>query len=286
MSALENLKNIIPKVIVGSARYTTFESIPEDYPVKNLETLLPLIIRSYDAGAEGCLFYLYNDEMVQFLNILHRELRKIKIMLIIKFVDIGEITRLMNNLNFTPTALFLDYNLADQRDNDLINKYINALSKYCKNIGIYTREPIGTVSFFITSNPKINLFLLPFNMLGLGLQNRSLIEMIVNSSENIYIASNPLAEGKIKPRQAFEYVTTHRIHGSSIEFLDLETVLDSIKFAKYFLETHDFLQIALEFEDHSEVCETCGLGMTRYYPPTGGSWWYCSQCQAKKELPK
>ena len=120
-------------------------------------------------------------------------------------------------------------------------------------------------------------------MLGLGLQNRSLIEMIVNSSDNLYVATNVLAEGRIKPRQAYDYVTTHKIYSSHIEIDNIEVVLESIKFAKYFLETHDFLQIALEFEDHSEICENCGLGMTRYYPPTGGSWFYCPQCQAKKE---
>ena len=125
----------------------------------------------------------------------------------------------------------------------------------------------------------------PFNMLGLGLQNRSLMEMIVNSSEYLYIATNPLAEDKLKPRQAYDYITTHRIHGSVLELDSVDKVLDAIKFAKYFFETHDFLQIALEFEDHSEVCENCGIGMTRYFPPQGGSWWYCPQCEAKKELP-
>ena len=118
-------------------------------------------------------------------------------------------------------------------------------------------------------------------MLGFGVQNRTMLEMIVNSSENIYYACNPTANEKLKPRQAFDYISTHKIHGTLIELEELDNMLEKIKFAKYYLETHDFLQIALEFEDYAPVCEQCGLGMVRYYPPTGGSFFYCPQCETK-----
>ena len=59
-------------------------------------------------------------------------------------------------------------------------------------------------------------------MLGFGVQNRSLLEMIVNSSEIIYLSMNPLAQGRIKPRQAFDYITTHKIHGSLIEIANMD----------------------------------------------------------------
>lgn len=283
MSEIEKIREGFPKVIIGGAKYSSFESIPDQSLLKTVESLLSVVKRLKEAGAEGCLFYLYNDEIIQFLNVLNSEVPDFPIMVVIKSEDINFITSQLGLLNFKPLAVFLDHSLSDQRDNDVINKYSSALSKFCDYVGIYSIDPIGSVSFFITSNTDIKLFMFPFNMLGAGLQNRSLMEMIVNSSENIYISSNPLAERKIKPRQAFDYITTHRIHGSLIELGDLEGVLETIKYAKYFFETHDFLQIALEFEDHSEVCENCGLGMSRYYPPTGGSWWYCPQCQEKKE---
>ena len=284
MSEIEKIKDIFPNVIVGGVKFSSFDSIPEQNLLKSIDTLLTVVKRSKEAGAEGCLFYLYNDEMIQFLNLLHTEIPDFPIMIVIKSEDINFITSQLGILNFKPLAVFLDFTLSDQRDNDVINKYSNSLSKFTEYIGVFSLDPIGSVSFFITSNPDIKLFMFPFNMLGAGLQNRSLMEMIVNSSENIYISSNPLADRKIKPRQAFDYITTHRIHSTLIELGDLEAVLESIKYAKYFFETHDFLQIALEFEDHSEVCDNCGLGMSRYYPPTGGSWWYCSQCQEKKEV--
>jgi len=122
--------------------------------------------------------------------------------------------------------------------------------------------------------------LIPFNMLGEGSQNRAMLEMIVNSSEKIFVAINPLANGKLHPKQAFEYVSTHKISAVLIELEELESMLQAIKFAKYYLETHDFLQITLEFEDIAPVCEKCGLGMVRYYPPTGGSYFYCPQCES------
>ncbi len=285
MSEFDKLRKIIPKVIVGSLKFSSYDIIPDAHPAKSIESLLPIVKRAVDAGTDGCLFYLYNNDIVQFLNTIHAENKDLKIMLIVKFEQMDVKISLLNNLDFKPEVIFLDYSIGDQRDNDLVNKYANTISKYCNNIGIFSKEPIGTVSFFITSNPDVNIFLIPFNMLGYEIQNRSLIEMIVNSSENLYISINPLADGKIKPRQAFDYITTHKMHGALIEIEEIESLLESIKYAKYFFDTHDFLQIALEFEDHSEICENCGLGMSRYYPPAGGSWWYCSQCQAKKEEP-
>ncbi len=285
MSEFDKLREIIPKVIVGSMKFSNFDAIPDAHPAKSIDSLLPIVNRAVDAGTDGCLFYLYNNDIVQFLNTIHAENKDLKIMLIVKFEQMDVKISLLNNLDFKPEVIFLDYSIGDQRDNDLVNKYANTISKYCNNIGIFSKEPIGTVSFFITSNPDVNIFLIPFNMLGYEIQNRSLIEMIVNSSENLYISINPLADGKIKSRQAFDYITTHKMHGALIEIEEIESLLESIKYAKYFFDTHDFLQIALEFEDHSEICENCGLGMSRYYPPAGGSWWYCSQCQAKKEEP-
>lgn len=285
MSEFERLKEIIPKTIVGSVKHPNFDSIPENHLLKNHDALLPVLKRAREAGSNACIFYLYNEQMVNFLNLLHGEVPDMKIMIIIKFEEINGLLTLFHNLKFKPAVIFLDNSVVDQRDNDIVNKFISSFSRFGDEIGLYSLEPIGTVSFFITSNPDLNIFMFPFNMLGMGIQNRSLMEMIVNSSEYLYIATNPLADEKLKPRQAYDYITTHRIHGSVLELDNVDGVLDAIKFAKYFFETHDFLQIALEFEDHSEVCDNCGIGMTRYFPPQGGSWWYCPQCEAKKEQP-
>ena len=286
MSELDKLKDTVPDVVSGFVRYAEYNAIPETLPIKNKDILLPLLKRLKEAGSNGCLFYLYDEDMVSFLNTLHSEIADFPIMLIVRFGDVSKITALLEALEFEPFVIFLDYSISDQRDNEIVLKYSNAVSKFTQHVGIFSIEPIGTVSFFITANPKIRIYLTPFNMLGFGVQNRSLLEMIVNSSEIVYITMNPLAQGRIKSRQAFDYITTHRIHGALIEIGDVDLNLETVKFAKYFFETHDFLQIALEFEDHSEVCDTCGLGMYRYYPPTGGSWFYCPQCQAKKEIPK
>jgi len=286
MSELDKLKDIIPDVISGFVRYADFDAIPETFPIKNQEVLLPLLKRLKEAGSNGCLFYLYDEEMVNFLNALHAEMKEFPLMVIIRFGDISTITTLLQALEFKPFVIFLDYSISDQRDPEIVLKYSNAVSRFTEHIGIFSIEPIGTVSFFITANPDIKIYLIPFNLLGFGVQNRSLLEMIVNSSENLYISMNPLAQGRVKSRQSFDYITTHKIHGALVEIGEAELNLETTKFAKYFFETHDFLQIALEFEDHSEVCDTCGLGMYRYYPPSGGSWFYCPQCQAKKEIPK
>ncbi len=286
MSDIDQLKEIIPDVIAGFVRYADYLSVPDISPIKNKDTLLPVLKRMKEGGANGCLFYLYDGEMVQFLNTLYTEIKDFPIMVIVRSAEIGKITELLQQLEFKPFMIFLDYSIADQRDNELVVKYTNVVSKYTEHIGLFSIEPIGTVSFFITANQQIKTYLIPFNMLGFGVQNRSLLEMIVNSSENIYITMNPLAQGRIKPRQAFDYITTHKIHGSIVEIENVDINLEAVKFAKYFFETHDFLQIALEFEDHAEVCENCGLGMYRYFPPSGGSGFYCPQCQTTKDLAK
>ncbi|MHA1199749.1 MAG: hypothetical protein ACTSQF_10515 [Candidatus Heimdallarchaeaceae archaeon] len=286
MSGIDQLKEIIPDVIAGFVRYADFSMIPDISPLKNKNTLLPILKRMKEGGANGCLFYLYDEDMAQFLNTVNAEIKDFPIMIVVRSAEIGKNTTLLQNLEFKPLVIFLDYAISDQRDNEIVNKHIQGLTKYTEYFGLFSIEPIGTVSFFITQNPHVQIYLLPFNMLGFGVQNRSLLEMIVNSSENVYITMNPLAQGRIKPRQAFDYITTHKIHGAMVEIANVDINLEAIKFAKYFFETHDFLQIALEFEDHSEVCENCGIGMYRYFPPSGGSGFYCPQCQTTKNLPK
>ncbi|GAH67560.1 unnamed protein product, partial [marine sediment metagenome] len=43
MSEFERLKDIIPKTIVGSVKYSKFEDIPDDHLLKNHEALLPVL---------------------------------------------------------------------------------------------------------------------------------------------------------------------------------------------------------------------------------------------------
>lgn len=273
--------NNMPRIVVGSLTIPRLNQLPDTHPFKNPDELINIFKRSHEAGAQAILFYLYNDETVQLFNKLHKDCPSLSKMALVTYDNLEVLEKLAKQLDFKPEVIFLDNVISDTRDNELINKYARVLKKYTKNIGIYTKEPIGTVSFIITSNPTINIFIIPFNMLGIGVQNRTMLEMIVNSSEGIFYAANATANEKIKVRSAFDYISTHKIHGAIIELEEIELMLEKIKFAKYYLETHDFLQIALEFEDYAPVCEQCGLGMVRYYPPTGGSFFYCPQCESK-----
>ncbi len=285
MSDTNELFNKICRVIVGSIRYTTFEQIPDDHYLKQPDILPELMQRLNDAGATSFLFYLYNNnKMVTLLNDIHKKVPTAEFLLIVKYDTFETLTSLLGQLNFKPIALILDYTLTDRRDTNLINKYLKTLRKNTNYFGGFSREPIGTVSIFVNAIADLDIYLIPFNMRGLGLQNRSLAEMIVNSTNKLYIGANPLANGKIQPRPAFEYISQHKIHSALIELTDKEQMLESIKHARYFFETHDFLKISLEFEDIAEVCEYCGLGMERYYPPSGGSYFYCPQCENTKPI--
>ncbi len=276
----------IPKIIIGSVKYPIYERIPDDHPLVKTDEFIGIAKRCFNAGAKAFLLYLHNDKIVELANKMAEEEPDMEQMFIIKYENIDSIINLVKKLKKKPLVLFLAAEISDQRDPDLINRFKNSLKKHSLRIGLYTREPIGTVSQMVTSDEAGNIFLMPFNLLGFGVQNRALLEMIVNSSENIYISSNPIAEGKIKTRQALEYISNHDIHGVLVDLEDEETMLETIKYANYFLGTRDFLQISMEFEDITEVCEYCGIGMERYYPPskTGGSYFYCPNCGNTKQV--
>ncbi|MHA1302767.1 MAG: hypothetical protein ACTSQE_01140 [Candidatus Heimdallarchaeaceae archaeon] len=275
----------IPRIILGSVKYPHYENIPPYHPLKKGDELVQIIKRCYDAGTKAFLFYLYNKEIVDLANSIAKEEPDMGQMFIVKYDNTDRIISLLKSLKKKPLALFLSAEIADQRDPDLIQRFKNALKKHTKHIGIYSREPIGTVSQMITSTEDIKFFLIPFNLLGYGVQNRALLEMIINSSENCYISINPVADGKLKTRLAMEYIASHNCYGILVDLEDEDIMLETIKFGRYFLETKDFLQIALEFEDLTEVCEYCGIGMERYYPPskTGGSYFYCPTCGNTKQ---
>ncbi|MHA1872508.1 MAG: hypothetical protein ACTSVB_00225 [Candidatus Heimdallarchaeaceae archaeon] len=276
----------IPRIVLGSVLYPYFERIPQDHILKDKEELVKLVERCYHAGAKAFLFYFYNKEIVEIANSITENIPDILPMFLIKFDNMEHILNLLKELNKKPYILFLSSEISDQRDTELIQRFKKALGKHAEHIGIYSREPIGTVSQLITSNGDIKHFLIPFNLLGYGVQNRALLEMIINSSENIYYSSNPVADGKLKVRQALEYISNHNIKGILVELEDEEDMLETIKYGRYFLETKDFLQITLEFEDITDVCEYCGIGMERYYPPSksGGSYFYCPSCGHTKQI--
>ena len=82
MSELDKLKDTVPDVVSGFVRYAEYNAIPETLPIKNKDILLPLLKRLKEAGSNGCLFYLYDENMVSFLNTLHSEIADFPIMLI------------------------------------------------------------------------------------------------------------------------------------------------------------------------------------------------------------
>ncbi len=284
MSNTRELKIVVPRIILGSVLHERYEKIPAEHPLKSSTQLLDIIKDTSPMGIEGLLFYLYNEEFVNVLNQIHKDYSHLYFSLILKHDKIDNIIALLKKLSFKPDILFLDYVITDSKDLTIVRKVKHVLRGYCKHLGLYTKEPIGTIPMYANFSSDLSIYLMPFNILGLGLQNRAITEMVVNSTEGIYVSVNPLATHRVEPKIGMEYISRHKMHGTLIELTDLDTMQQAIKYAKYYLESGDFLNIILEFEDLAEICEECGLGMERYYPPSGGSYFYCSNCQSSKTV--
>ncbi|MHA1580619.1 MAG: hypothetical protein ACTSUQ_13470 [Candidatus Freyarchaeota archaeon] len=76
--------------------------------------------------------------------------------------------------------------------------------------GVATHKPDHTLPELLGSTLDFSVVLLPFNAAGFLMGQREKVISIVSESEKSFIAMKPLAAGRLKPREALEYVFSHR----------------------------------------------------------------------------
>ncbi len=97
--------------------------------------------------------------------------------------------------------------VADVRDLEIISKTVKIIEDFGAVPGVATHEPGITIEWIERENAPVEVILAPLNKIGYAMEPsfEKTIEAITKSSRKI-IAIKPLAAGKLKPGEAFEFV--------------------------------------------------------------------------------
>ena len=98
--------------------------------------------------------------------------------------------------------------------------------------GIAAHNPVSTLEYAFENLPSVKAFLIPFNARGYLMGNQKELEKIVDSHKNHhFIGMKTLAAGKLKPKQAYEYISKHNICCTTIGMVNTNEARESTKMA-------------------------------------------------------
>ncbi|MFX0059971.1 MAG: hypothetical protein ACFE85_08495 [Candidatus Hodarchaeota archaeon] len=127
--------------------------------------------------------------------------------------------------------IFVHGMVSDKRDDKLI-KLIEEVSSRDVIPGVAAHNPISTLEFTFENLPDVKTFLIPFNSMGIFMEDKEKLEKIVNDKRDYnFIGMKTLAAGKIKPQEAYNYITKHNICAVTIGMVTAEEAETSTKTA-------------------------------------------------------
>ncbi|MHA1230924.1 MAG: hypothetical protein ACTSRP_16390 [Candidatus Helarchaeota archaeon] len=142
-------------------------------------------------------------------------------------------------VRYKSKVIFLHGNISDRRNKDMILSIFEEIRSYNVIPGIATHEPIKTIKFAQDNNLGCEIFLIPFNKIGYMMSIQKKLEDLVDKSEETFIAMKPLAAGRIKPQEAFEYLIKHNISGAAVGLVSKEEIQETVPIAvKLFNNKH------------------------------------------------
>ncbi|MHA1148148.1 MAG: hypothetical protein ACTSR8_07865 [Promethearchaeota archaeon] len=123
--------------------------------------------------------------------------------------------------------IFVHGMVSDEKGSKLL-RVLDALSSQGVIPGIATHNPIATIKYSIKNSLNVRAFLIPFNASGVMMGDQANLEQIVDDNKDYaFIGMKTLAAGKLKPEEAFDYLSKHNICAVSIGMVTKEEAIQS-----------------------------------------------------------
>jgi hypothetical protein len=178
--------------------YMTFYMQPEN--------MVRLFIKSFEFGVKAV--QLLADKTIKALiEASKRSNVKPFVVYSTDFTDDRLIARIKTLEPLEPEVVAIHAEIADRRNLDVVSKNVKILEDFGITPGLATHQPGITLKWVENENVPVEVVLAPLNKIGYAMDpdfNESL-EAIKSCSRTV-IAIKPLAAGKIKPLEAFEFV--------------------------------------------------------------------------------
>ncbi len=128
-------------------------------------------------------------------------------------------------------VIFVHASVSDKKD-ERLSKILDDVASRGLIPGIAVHNPVSTLEYALKNLGHIKAFLVPFNSKGEFMDNQKDLEEIVDSNKDCsFVGMKTLAAGKIKPKEAYEYISKHNICAVAIGMVTVEEAEVSTKIA-------------------------------------------------------
>ncbi|MHA2005848.1 MAG: hypothetical protein ACXABO_07840 [Promethearchaeota archaeon] len=133
--------------------------------------------------------------------------------------------------NIEAKIIYVHASISDKK-NDRTLKLLDDISARGIMPDLAVHNPISTLQFAFDNEINAKTFLVPFNASGMMMGNQKKLEEIVDEKAQIpFMAMKTLAAGKVKPEEAYEYISNHNIRAVVIGMVDIEETREVTKVA-------------------------------------------------------
>ncbi|MHA1299391.1 MAG: hypothetical protein ACTSO9_08155 [Candidatus Helarchaeota archaeon] len=127
--------------------------------------------------------------------------------------------------------IFIHGAITDRMNLEEIKNIIQHIRILNRIPGIATHNPTKTIPFIEQSGLDCPAILVPFNKLGIFMEDQKLLERIVDNSNKFFVAMKSLGAGRIKPEEAFQYLSEHNISAVAIGMVTFDEIKESVPVA-------------------------------------------------------
>ena len=138
--------------------------------------------------------------------------------------------------------IFLHGEVGDARDEAVIRSLMNQIKDRGCKPGVATHTtPVKTVKFLVERRIDAPI-LLPFNKMGYSMEDKESLERLVDSQPIECVGMKVLAAGRLKPKEAFQYISHHRLKAVIIGAVQKDEIREATHYALQYL-THSRQEI-------------------------------------------
>ena len=201
----------VPKILLGTSPFIgagQFGGRAALYRARfheNPQNIVKLVRKAVELGIVG-IQVLQSPPILRALEVVEKELgERLTVVGTVgpdePLKDIPEFQR------FNIAAMVLHGQLTDGRNLSEISGLLDEIRSAGCLAGLATHEPLSTLKWLTEAKPDVDLLMLPFNKLGMFMDASP--REIVKEIERIHkpvIGKKVLAAGRLKPKEALEYV--------------------------------------------------------------------------------
>lgn len=200
--------------------------------LKNAMAMAELMERSYEVGGGGA-HVIPEGEIPNAVRMVREEYPDFKVIGSTLPYKVKEGIKELASLD--AEIIFLHGEISDSRDEGKILELFDEIRGMGSLPGIASHNnPPKTIEFLLRRGIDAPV-LLPFNKLGYAMNGKTELEQMIDTCPLNFIGMKTLAAGRLKPREALEYVSRHKIRAVTIGAVTEDEVKETFSIALHYL---------------------------------------------------